>query len=268
MKKALCIGISSFENNTLSYLPGCINDAKRMSQVLKEHYGFKTGGTRLLTDNDATKGAILEYLNWLTSGLSADDVIVLTVSTHGTWYVERNGTENPDMELDGRKEAIAPYDYSKTNVILDDEITQRFEALPDGVRCYCIIDTCHSGTMASNNLCSRYVPPSVDVLNRLPDNGNGWKSQQFTGCNNNKWISISACKDDQEAVGIQTAYGHYGLMTLALIKALENQHWQGTANSIFNEMNSLMSNVTNFVSVEQTPELHGNNQLKEHPLFR
>ncbi len=275
-KKALCVGISEFQERHIPPLPGCVNDAILLADTLKEHYGFTTAGTRLLTNGNATKAGIIKRLNWLVEGASSGDVLVFTFASHGTWTVDRSGDEDPGSQLQGRDEMLVPYDYEKENGLVDDEIGKILDQVPAGVRLYCIIDTCHSGTatralfspfQAAGALKNRFLPPSPDIMNRFSPE-TGWRSRRTTQEDRMNRISISGCTDDEESLDYPTRNGSHGLMTFSLCQALEAANWQGSVAEIFQEMQQNVIRVARALNFTQTPQLHGPEELRNAQIFR
>ena len=62
-QRAVCVGINK-QTMPGCDLRGCVNDAAQMRETLLSH-GFKQENIRVLTDERATKQAILERLAWL-----------------------------------------------------------------------------------------------------------------------------------------------------------------------------------------------------------
>ncbi|MCP4401649.1 MAG: caspase family protein, partial [bacterium] len=275
-KKALCVGISEFRDRQVSPLPGCVNDAVLLANTLKTHYGFTTAGTRLLTNENATKAGIITRLNWLVEGAGSGDVLVFTIASHGTWTVDRSGDEDPGSNLQGRDEMLVPYDYGKEQGLVDDEIGAILDKVPAGARLYCIIDTCHSGTatrallnpfQAPSVLKNRFLRPSPDIMNRFnPDAG--WRSRRTTQDDQMNRISISGCTDDEQSLDYPTSDGSHGLMSYSLYQALEAHNWQGTVTEIFNEVQQNVVKVAKTFRFQQTPQLHGPEELRNAQLFR
>ena len=253
-----------------------------MATMLKAHFGFTTAGTRLLTNEEATKQGILDRLDWLVDGTAAGDVLVLTLSSHGTWTVNRHGDENPDEELDGRDEVIVPFDYRKDHGLVDDEIAAVLDRVPEGARCYCVIDTCYSGTATRElggggcacgeegcgaGLRSRFVSPPVDVQNRFSPK-KGWRSRRATRDDAMNRISLSGCDDDETSLDIPTTDGNYGLLTHTLYQALEAGGWKGTVAGIYEAVKKNVVIAARAMSHRQTPQLHGPRALRRAQLFR
>jgi uncharacterized caspase-like protein len=134
--KALCIGINDYPG-TGSDLAGCVNDADDWRDFLTER-GFEV--TQLL-NSQATKRAMLREISALIREASADDVLVITYSGHGSWIPDNPGGD----ETDHRDEVLCPYDVTENGPLSDDELYNIYSSLQEGVHAVFISDSCHSG---------------------------------------------------------------------------------------------------------------------------
>ena len=80
-KKAFIVGLNNC-GIPGSELNGCINDAEAMWKLLTEKFGFAPDDVRVVTDERATKDAILQRLKWLIEGSSPGDELVFHYSGH------------------------------------------------------------------------------------------------------------------------------------------------------------------------------------------
>ena len=147
--RALVIGIGTYENLPEDmFLHGPKNDVKAISGLLTDWLGFKPDDIRLLTDEQATKAAILSSIrSWLIEGTRPGERVFLYFSGHGLQVKDVNGDEQ-----DGMDEAISTYDLKAgvddwTNVILDDELEPLIAEMK-GRAVTVVIDACHSGTIS------------------------------------------------------------------------------------------------------------------------
>ena len=147
--KAVCVGINEFANLPMaSWLAGCVNDANDIAAALRKH-GFTARNVTVLTDEGATKAAVMAALTSMVEGAKAGDRLVFTFSSHGTQVTDVNG----DEKVDGMDEAFACHDlksggtdWDPDTLILDDELKDLFGRVPSGVLLEVLMDTCHSGT--------------------------------------------------------------------------------------------------------------------------
>jgi hypothetical protein len=150
MQKALLIGINYV--GTWQALRGCINDVNNMDVLLKEK-GFDE--IRLLLEKDATTDGIKAAMEWLISGVTAGDTIVMHYSGHGSQMTSNS-------EPDGYEEIICPIDLDwMKKVITDKDLAAVFNRVPAGVNTTVILDCCHSGTGLNQN--ESYSTTAKDV---------------------------------------------------------------------------------------------------------
>jgi len=178
-RKALLVGINYVGQK--SQLGGCINDVRNHMQSLARNFGF-TSNVRLLSEDQPgdssklpTAANIRNGFKWLLSGARAGDLLFFAYSGHGSQWPDDSG-----KEADGLDECLCPLDCNSrpwpANIILDDELHDVFyKSLPDGVRCVCIYDCCHSGTVADLPVTrghheherSRYLEPPPEVKAKI-----------------------------------------------------------------------------------------------------
>jgi len=164
VKRALCFSLNDYPG-TANDLQGCNNDNKNWADLLKNQYGFEI--FKVMMDSTATKTNVKNSILELFSTSKAGDVLVITYSGHGTSIADVNNDE-----LDGKDEAICLYD----GLLVDDEIRDMFNKLPQGVKLTFISDSCFSGTVtrAFLNIMNdftyvsqpKYLPPkdSMDAI--------------------------------------------------------------------------------------------------------
>jgi hypothetical protein len=145
--RALIIGINAYPHFPKSQLTGSVNDARAMSRLAQEAWGFKSDQIRLLLDGQATSAAILDHIEgWLVAGTAPGDRVLFFYSGHG--YYLFDPTQPPDERW---RETIAPHDARPVgagvaNMIVDLEIKRRLDRLADRTVMF-IADACHSGTL-------------------------------------------------------------------------------------------------------------------------
>jgi len=188
MKRALIVGINKYPYMPGSDLRGCLNDAAQLRETLLAR-GFEPDNIRVLTDERATKSAILDRLLWLVRESQDGDIAFFSFSGHGSQSRDRNGDELSD-HLD---EIIIPSDFTwlKENWISDDDLVAIFKQLRPGVRVEAVIDSCHSGDITrsvrpfvgpeicravpgsiikgdfSQDRIARFLPPPLDLACRI-----------------------------------------------------------------------------------------------------
>lgn len=138
-RRALCIGIDTYPTAPLM---GCVADAREWGGTL-EGMGF---GVSYLLNEKATRSAILDELRKLVDAGTPGDVTVFQFAGHGTELEDIDGDE-VDGTNGPRDEALCPYDLDQGAFVIDDDISQIFAGIREGVNFTCFIDCCHSGTI-------------------------------------------------------------------------------------------------------------------------
>mmetsp|Transcript_61359 Transcript_61359/g.146165 ORF Transcript_61359/g.146165 Transcript_61359/m.146165 type:complete len:518 (-) Transcript_61359:32-1585(-) len=250
-KKALLIGINYV--GTDCELGGCINDANNQFRVLTEQFGFDEANIRVMTDESPdelkpTAQNIRDSLDWLVDGAEEGDYLFFAYSGHGSQLPAQGGSEP-----DGRNEILCPLDLQEdwwANSIADDYLYEVFyKRVPDGVRCLCVFDCCHSGTMADlsctrgafeypglaesgvdgDDRPGRFLPPPPDQEEEIAaaaaeaqDAGVAQRDVTYPEDANRDLIwTISGCQDDQTSADAFIDGQRQGACTWALISCLE-----------------------------------------------
>jgi hypothetical protein len=140
--RAVLVGINKYKMAN-SDLSGCVNDVTNVRDSLIKFFGFKIDDIRVITDERATKKAIMERLTWLVKGAKARDRLLFHFSGHGSQVRDRDGDELKD-KMD---EILCPHDMDWDGTyIVDDELRKLFAGLPKGCALEVLLDSCHSGT--------------------------------------------------------------------------------------------------------------------------
>ena len=144
---AVIVGISDYANfgdEIGGDLPGSVNDARSMSNVLQARWGFDPQHVRLLLDRDASRTGIkAELTERLPAVVQPNDLVVFYFAGHGSQAWDLNGDE-----ADGLDETLAPYDAQRGSTesdITDDELAEWIQKLPTR-NVTVILDNCHAGT--------------------------------------------------------------------------------------------------------------------------
>ncbi|KAG0628938.1 hypothetical protein M758_1G064400 [Ceratodon purpureus] len=153
-KKALLVGINYRGASGINELNGCCNDARRLSNVLMNFYGFEGTDIDILVDEPAdeerdlpTHANIHKYLNKLIDGAQSGDTLVFSFSGHGgrvkIGSLGEDHSHDTNSDNTGYNEMICPYDH--TNVLTDDDFREIVSGIPAGVNFTVISDSCNSG---------------------------------------------------------------------------------------------------------------------------
>lgn len=222
-RTALCVGVNQYQNFPSATLNGCVNDTRDMASLLKELLGFEDSDITCLTDEAATKAAILRELSRMVEGALAGryDHLVFTFSGHGT--------QVPDLnldEFDRADEAFCPYDlaqrgpqWDRDHLIVDDELHDLFVQLPSTVILEVFLDACHSGTglRAADLLMDRkprYLPPpSVEAFRDIEYRHARPGHQKLLEKGLSHHILWTACKSHQTAADALLEGSWHGAFT-------------------------------------------------------
>ena len=172
--RAILVGINKYKMAN-SDLSGCVNDVTNIRDSLIKFFGFKIDDIRVVTDERATKKAIMDRLKWLVKGAKAGDRLLFHFSGHGSQVRDRDGDELKD-KMD---EILCPHDMDWDGTyIVDDDLHKVFAGLPKGCALEVLLDSCHSGTGTRELLGlmqlpselsfkPRFLPPPADILCRV-----------------------------------------------------------------------------------------------------
>jgi hypothetical protein len=159
-RRALLVGINDYTASTLAAHPqtapapgrdwpnlgGAVNDVNTMRNMLIALYGFDRNDIVTLTDQAATRDAILSTIEQrLVNPAAKDDVILFYFAGHGSQV--RNSLSEERDKLD---ESLVPADSrAGASDIRDKELRGLFNRILDrGARLTVILDNCHSSSGA------------------------------------------------------------------------------------------------------------------------
>jgi hypothetical protein len=120
-----------------------VNDVLDMEHYIAEtHKVYAKENIKKLTDQQATKQAIVQQIKWLLADASAGDSLLFHYSGHGAQVPTRNA----HLEKDRLDEIICPYDFdgSDATTIRDKEFAALFAIIPKDVHFVWISDSCHA----------------------------------------------------------------------------------------------------------------------------
>jgi metacaspase-1 len=259
MRKALCVGINDYPVRD-GDLKGCVNDARAWARLLTEHYAFPSGDVSLLLDKAATKKAMLLGIDSLLAGAKKGDVLVLTVSSHGTYVADTSGDE------ERYDEAICPWDM-KTDLIVDDELRPLFDDLPSGCRFTLVSDSCFSGTVtrapAAENQRVRFVRPEDLGLPELSDIGAATPNRSLRPESSMREVLITGCNDHQESIDAKFGSKYHGAMTYFALDVLRAADYRITYQDFWDEIVVRLDDE----GFEQEPQVEGKESAKRRLMF-
>jgi len=132
---ALLIGIAAYRN--LHSLSRTTTDARDLHDLLAQS-GYPAANLALLLDEQGTKAAISDRLDWLARRAGSDDTVVIFFSGHGA---QRIGGFEPGEYL---CPVEADWYNLRATAISDGELTTALRAIRAG-RVAVFLDACHSG---------------------------------------------------------------------------------------------------------------------------
>lgn len=156
----LAVGVSEYESEALK-LAFAAKDATDFTTALEGQEGglYRSVLVRSVTDLDATKGEVLDGLEWLEQKVTSDDVAMVLIAGHGVNDLLGQYYFLP-TDVDGehlKRTAIASYELRNTMSILPGRVLF-------------FIDTCHSGNVLGAR---RGVADITGVVNELVSAENG-----------------------------------------------------------------------------------------------
>jgi WD40 repeat protein len=158
----LAVGVSKYQDSELR-LGLAAKDALDFGEVWKQQKGSLYGGVeaRVLTDAQATKGNILDGLEWLQRQTTSKDVAVLFLAGHG--INDPNGVFY-FLPVDAKLDSLKRTGLSQA------DITTTVAAIAGKVMVF--IDACHSGNLMDK--VKRRAPSDISaVINELASAENG-----------------------------------------------------------------------------------------------
>lgn len=162
-KLALLIGINTYPHPDIPNLKGCLNDTELQRTLLIDRLNFQPQDILTLTDQQATRSAIIRaFETHLIQQAQPNDIVLIHFSGHGSRI------QDPDpLTADGFNGALVPYDYGdpqgpSVNAIMGKTIHLLLTALPTPY-VTTIFDCCHAeGSLRKPNGLTR----SIDHLRR------------------------------------------------------------------------------------------------------
>lgn len=265
-KWALLIGIDCYPN--FRPLKGCVNDVMAMSQVLKESFGFPQDHVTVLTNEAATRSAMLEAMAALVEKVEQEDIVVFHYSGHGSRMPSAPDSNDPD----GQDETIVPFDSARSphaNLdIRDDDIYSWVRSLTSKTSAVTLIfDCCHSGTIVRDEFGAeaRWAEPEkrrpsspILLASRAPadiDRNVGPSGWLPLG---ERYVLIAGCERSEQSYEVVVQGAHHGALTYFLVQELKEARTGTTYRDVFEGFAPRVSSI--FPS--QHPQLEGARDLE------
>jgi metacaspase-1 len=279
-QKGLLVGINKYKMAN-SDLSGCVNDVTNIRDSLIKFFGFKIDDIRVVTDERATKKAIMERLDWLVKGAKSGDRLLFHFSGHGSQVRDRNGDEFKD-KLD---EILCPHDMDWDGVyIVDDELQKVFSGLPKGAVLDVLLDSCHSGTGTraawglaqlppEQSFKPRFLTPPADILCRvdydLPIHHlfggiSSFNPSRLTSIALPEYLSLfSGCRDNQTSADALIGGKYNGAFTYYFCKHLRDVKGKISRGDLLKRVRASLKHE----DFEQVPQLEASKAKKTKTLL-
>jgi hypothetical protein len=238
-------------------LSGAAVDARAFGELLTLLYGFAPDDIVTLTDQAATRAAMLHTLGQLADSASKDDVVFFYFAGHGS-QVRNSLSDEPD----GLDESIVPADSRRgAPDIRDKELRILFNRILDrGARLTVMLDNCHSGSGARGlptGARPRGIKPDLrDVAD--PSRGAGPRPE------NRGALVLMASQDFAQAWETHDPQGTmHGTFTWAWMRALRDAAPGEAAMTTFLRAQARMRAETPF----QEPVLAGSSDARLRPFL-
>ncbi len=268
-RRALLIGINDYTASRLGKPPsattqqdrdwlnlnGAVNDVAMLQEMLTLLYGVDRRDIVTLTDQAATRAAILQGLENLATNASKDNVLLFYFAGHGSQVKNSLSDERDKMD-----ESIVPAD-SRLGVrdIRDKVLREYFNRMVDrGARLTIILDNCHSGSGA------RGLPTGARPRGIKPDYDDVADRAKPQRPERNGALVLSATEDFDKAWETRDAEGKFhGVFTWAWIRAMRDASSGEPAKDTFLRAQARMRAETPF----QDPVMAGNAEAKLAPFL-
>jgi hypothetical protein len=126
-------------------LYGCVNDVEAMQSLLVQRYGFSESNTSVLTDELATREAILASLEHMIRLAAAGDRLLFYFSGHGSMYIPVSVKSRECRPF----EILCPYDmdWDRECFVSGQDLKSMVNKLPERAGLEIVLDTCCAGGM-------------------------------------------------------------------------------------------------------------------------
>ncbi|HKO56967.1 MAG TPA: caspase family protein [Thermoanaerobaculia bacterium] len=265
-RRALLIGINDYTASRFAHHPkldrdwpslgGAVRDAGILRQMLIALYGFEERDVVTLTDQAATRDAILRAVEeQLVRPASKDDIVFFYFAGHGS-QVANSLSDEPD-KLD---ESIVPADSRAGAAdIRDKELRALFNRVLDrGARLTVMLDNCHSGS-GTRGLAAGARPRGMRPdLRDVRDGTYAGPRPEERGA-----LVLAATQDYDVALETRDADGLHGVFSLAWIKAMRDAVPDEPASETFLRAQARMRAGTPF----QEPVMSGDAAARARPFL-
>jgi uncharacterized caspase-like protein len=225
----LAVGVSQYDDDTITTLQLAAKDAKDFAEVAAmQEGGFYTKAeVRTLLNEEATRGAIIDALEWIENSVTADDTAMIFLAGHGIG--------------EGGQFYFVPHDADDEKIrrscLSFDDVQSTATSLP--ARTVVFLDACHSGGIGGGGSISTEISAVIA----------GWQKAK-----SNKGAVIFASSTGAQLSQEKLEWGN-GAFTKALLEGLKGEAHHAKAGPISVSMldNYIARKVKELTSDQQTP---------------
>ena len=225
----LAVGVSEYADDSISTLKLASKDAKDFAQTASmQEGGFYTKAeARTLLNKEASRGAIIDALEWIEDSASDNDTVMIFLAGHGTG----EGGQFYFVPQDADDEKI------RRSCLSFDDIQSTATGLP--CRAVVFLDACHSGGIGGGGSISTEISAVLA----------GWQKAK-----SNKGSVIFASSTGTQLSQEKLEWGN-GAFTKALLEGLKGEAHPAKAGPISVSMldNYVARRVKELTSNQQTP---------------
>ena len=250
-------GANAVPPRGLRDLEGAINDVGSVQEMLLSRYGFDRENVLTLTDQKATREAILRAVEeHLVRPAKKGDTLLFYYSGHGSQVA------NPlSDEADYLDESIVPADVRLGALVIRDKELRRLfnRALDREASLTVILDSCHSGSGARGLLTGARFRGIKPDLKGVEDGSSAGPRPEDRGA-----LVFAATQDSDLAWETEDENGQpHGAFSLALTRAIRSSPDGEPAEEIFLRARALLQAEKRF----QEPVLAGIAAMRQAPLL-
>lgn len=238
-KRAVLVGISDYQDNSVHDLEGPIYDVDVLRKVLLEKWGFTNENVATLVDAQATKKSILEAMKELVRVSKEGDTVLIYFSGHGLRAAQ--------LDANVQTGVLFPYDFKRTTDIKKnaqsliiaqrDYVEQVLKPLDaKQVTTWLVVDACFSGNAFRSGQdprepMQRSTSVEVDLSSVKPTEGAafGYKNVVFLAASSYSETAMDIAKADFAAYETFDKKPH-GAFTDAWLRVLDRPR---DANGVF-----------------------------------
>jgi hypothetical protein len=263
VKRALLIGINNYKS--VPELQGSINDVESMREILMTRWGFQARNITLLTDENATRAAIVTALNTLVQIAGPADSVYFHYSGHGSQVQDLNGDEP-----EGLDETIVPQDGRTAGVrdIVDDELDAIFSRLR-ARSAVIVLDSCHSGTATRAMTIRTRSVPRDDRLELYRNGGAAVSTRAIVPFRKSRFVVMGGAAANEEALDGEVDGRYHGFFSYSLARALTSSGGSASPRQVLagvaRELGRIQANYGRSSMPE--PQLEAPPEALDQPLF-